>query len=45
MGMVISLLVLSFLIFFHELGHFLFARLFGVYVERFSIGFGKVVFS
>ncbi|NPA30036.1 MAG: RIP metalloprotease RseP [Epsilonproteobacteria bacterium] len=45
MGMIVSLLVLSFLIFFHELGHFLFARLFGVRVERFSIGFGKVVFS
>ena len=45
MGLLISLLVLSFLIFFHELGHFLFARLFGVKVERFSIGFGKVVFS
>ena len=45
MGMLVSLLVLSFLIFFHELGHFLFARLFGVRVERFSIGFGKVVFS
>ncbi|WP_456451597.1 RIP metalloprotease RseP [Hydrogenimonas sp.] len=43
--MIVSLLVLSFLIFFHELGHFLFARLFGVRVERFSIGFGKVVFS
>lgn len=28
------------LIFFHELGHFLFARLFGVRVETFSIGFG-----
>ena len=45
MGLLISLLVLSFLIFFHELGHFLFARLFGVKVERFSIGFGKVVLS
>ncbi len=45
MGMIVSLLVLSFLIFFHELGHFLFARLFGVHVERFSIGFGKVVAS
>ncbi len=28
------------LIFFHELGHFLFARLFGVRVEVFSLGFG-----
>ncbi|BDY11856.1 RIP metalloprotease RseP [Hydrogenimonas cancrithermarum] len=45
MGMLVSLLVLSFLIFFHELGHFLAARFFGVHVERFSIGFGKVVFS
>jgi len=45
MGMVISLLVLSGLIFFHELGHYLAARLMGVYVEVFSIGFGKKVFS
>ncbi|RUM45919.1 MAG: RIP metalloprotease RseP [Hydrogenimonas sp.] len=45
MGLIVSILVLSFLIFFHELGHFLFARLFGVHVERFSIGFGKVIFS
>ena len=28
------------LIFFHELGHYLFARLFGVRVEVFSLGFG-----
>ncbi|MCF6200797.1 MAG: RIP metalloprotease RseP [Hydrogenimonas sp.] len=45
MGILVSLLILSFLIFFHELGHFLFARLFGVRVERFSIGFGKVLIS
>jgi regulator of sigma E protease len=32
--------VLGVLIFFHELGHFLVARLFGVGVERFSLGFG-----
>lgn len=31
----------SFAIFIHELGHFMFAKLFGVYVETFSIGFGK----
>jgi regulator of sigma E protease len=41
MGILISLLVLSFLVFFHELGHFLIARLFGVKVEVFSVGFGK----
>lgn len=41
MGLFFALLALSFLIFFHELGHFLIARLFGVKVEVFSIGFGK----
>ena len=33
------------LVFFHELGHFFFARLFGVRVEVFSIGFGPKLFS
>lgn len=33
-------IVLGGLIFFHELGHFLVARLFGVGVEKFSLGFG-----
>jgi len=41
MGFVVSLLVLSALIFFHELGHYLAARKVGVFVEVFSIGFGK----
>lgn len=45
MGTLTSILVLSFLIFFHELGHFLAARFFGVHVEVFSIGFGKKIFS
>jgi regulator of sigma E protease len=33
-------IVLGVLIFFHELGHFLVARIFGVGVEKFSLGFG-----
>lgn len=41
MGLLISLLVISILIFVHELGHFTAARFFGVKVEVFSIGFGK----
>lgn len=41
MSLFLALLALSFLIFFHELGHFLAARFFGVKVEVFSIGFGK----
>jgi regulator of sigma E protease len=45
MSWIISLLVLSGLIFFHELGHFSAARFFGVYVEVFSIGFGKRLFT
>lgn len=34
------IVVLGILIFFHELGHFIVARLFGVKVEKFSLGFG-----
>jgi len=45
MSFLVSLLVLSALIFFHELGHYFAARLMGVYVEVFSIGFGKKLFS
>ena len=45
MSWLVSLLVLSGLIFFHELGHFTVARLMGVYVEVFSIGFGKRLFT
>ena len=41
MGIFTALIVLSFLIFFHELGHFTAARFFGVQVDVFSIGFGK----
>lgn len=36
-------IVLGVLIFFHEFGHFLMARTFGVGVERFSLGFGPRV--
>lgn len=45
MGTITFLLVLSFLVFFHELGHFLAARYFGVKVHVFSIGFGKQIYS
>jgi regulator of sigma E protease len=37
--------VLGILIFFHELGHFLVARFFGVGVEKFSLGFGPRLFG
>ncbi len=45
MSFVIALLVLSMLVFFHELGHFAAARLFGAQVEVFSIGFDKKMYS
>ncbi len=39
------ILVLGILISFHEFGHFLVARLFGVGVKKFSIGFGPKIFG
>jgi len=38
-------IVLGILIFFHELGHFLAAKSFGVKVEKFSLGFGPKLFG
>jgi regulator of sigma E protease len=35
-----AIILLGILIFVHELGHFLFAKLMGVKVEKFSLGFG-----
>jgi regulator of sigma E protease len=37
------LMLITFLVYFHELGHYLTARLFKVSVEKFSIGFGKPI--
>src|SRR5436189_6466187 len=39
------LFVLTLVVFFHELGHFLIARLCGVRVLVFSIGFGPELFG
>ncbi len=39
------LVVLGVLVVFHELGHFWVARLIGVKVLRFSVGFGRVIWS
>jgi len=40
-----AVVLLGVLIFFHELGHFLFAKLLGVKVERFSIGLGPSLYT
>ena len=45
MGIILALLLFSFIVFFHELGHFLLARKNGVYVEEFSIGMGPTIVS
>ncbi|MCF7884408.1 MAG: RIP metalloprotease RseP [Candidatus Cloacimonetes bacterium] len=40
-----AIIALGVLVTVHEFGHFIAARLFGVKVEKFSIGFGKKLFS
>ncbi len=44
-GIILALLLFSFIVFFHELGHFLLARKNGVYVEEFCIGMGPTIIS
>ena len=36
-------IVISFLVLIHELGHFYFARRFGMHIQQFSIGFGPPI--
>ena len=39
------IVVLSVVVFFHELGHYLVGRWCGVKIERFSLGFGPELFA
>ena len=43
--LLLTLLLLSIMVVIHELGHFLFARLFNVTVYEFSIGMGPAIFT
>jgi len=45
MDTLVGIGVLSSLIFLHELGHFLAARLQGIYANRFAIGFGPILWK
>lgn len=45
MYVLLAILGISFLIFIHEMGHYLMARRAGMRVETFSIGFGKPIYS
>ena len=45
MTLILFILILSLIIIIHEFGHFLFAKLYGVYVYEFSLGMGKKLWS
>lgn len=45
MNIILFVLSLSLLIFIHEFGHFIFAKLFNVYCLEFSIGMGPAIIS
>ncbi len=45
LGVIMTILGLGFLIFFHELGHFIACRLTGTRVETFAVGFGPKIFA
>ncbi len=45
MYLIIAILIFSFLIFIHELGHFITAKVFGVRVNEFSIFMGPELLS
>ena len=45
LGILLFVFALMLAIFFHEGGHFVTAKLFGMKVERFFLGFGKTVWS
>ena len=44
MGIIIAILLFSFIIIFHELGHFLLAKKNGIRVDEFSLGLGPTLF-
>lgn len=45
MAIIYFILILGITVFIHELGHFLFAKKYGVYVYEFSIGMGPRIFK
>lgn len=45
MTLIYFILILGIIVFIHELGHFLWAKKFGVYCYEFSLGFGPKIFS
>lgn len=45
LSIIASLIGITFIIVFHEFGHYIFCKLFGVYTPTFSIGIGKKLIS
>lgn len=45
MTLIYFILILGIIVLVHEFGHFIFAKMFGVYVYEFSIGMGPKIFS
>lgn len=45
MGIILAIILFGFIVIFHELGHFLMARLNGIEVEEFALGMGPLLFS
>lgn len=45
LSLIYFLLILGIIVLVHEFGHFIFAKLFGIYVYEFSIGMGPKLFS
>lgn len=45
LSLVLFIIILGTIVLIHEFGHFLFSKLFGVYVYEYSIGMGKKIFS
>ncbi len=45
LNILLALFILGIVVFFHELGHFLFAKKVGIKVYTFSIGFGPKIFG
>ena len=45
MGIILAIILFGFIVIFHELGHFLMARLNGIEVEEFALGMGPLLVS
>ncbi len=45
MGIIFAILLFSFIVFFHELGHFTLAKINGIDVHEFAIGMGPAIYS